>query len=219
MPTLLLDLDGTLTDPREGIVGSIRHALARLDAPVPPDAELLRCIGPPLADSFAELLEVPRQSPKIDEAIGHYRDRFDAHGWRENRVYAGIPELLHAAREHGFRCVVATSKPTLFAERIVQHFALRDHLAHVYGAELDGTRGAKAELLEHVLASEAIAAEDAVMVGDRRHDVDGARANGIACIGVLWGYGSLAELESAGADRVCSEPSSLLAAVASLGRS
>ena len=213
MQTLLFDLDGTLTDSREGIVACIGHALECLGEEPPPDATLDRFIGPPLEDGFAQLLGVPRESHRVGQAVARYRERFDERGWRENRVYPGVPELLEAVRERGWRCFVATSKPTVFARRILSHFGLRERLDGVYGSDLDGRLGSKPELVAHVLASEALAPQRAVMVGDRRHDVEGARANGVASIGVLWGYGSRAELESAGADRVCEDPSELLDAL------
>lgn len=217
MSTLLLDLDGTLTDPRDGIVASIRYALECLGEAPPPDGALERFIGPPLAASFTELLGTSPGDERIDLAISRYRERFAARGWRENRVYPGIPELLDALRGRGWRCVVATSKPGLFAERIALHFDLRRRLDGVYGSELDGRRGEKPELLAHVLETEAVSARRAIMLGDRRHDVLGARANGMRSIGAAWGYGSRSELEAAGADRVCASPAEVPDALAELG--
>jgi phosphoglycolate phosphatase len=215
-PTLLLDLDGTLTDPCEGIVGSIRHALVALGVTPPADADLLRCIGPPLAHSFSELLGCARDAARVASAIGHYRERFDARGWRENLVYPDILPALDAARQAGWRCLVATSKPTLFAERIASHFGLRERLDGVYGSSFDGRHSEKPELLAHILEVEQLDPQRTVMVGDRRHDVEGARANGVACIGVLWGYGSRDELVQAGAHLLCDAPGELLAAATSL---
>jgi phosphoglycolate phosphatase len=215
-PSLLLDLDGTLTDPRDGIVGSIRHALEALGAPAPPDADLARYIGPPLSHAFAELLGCARDAAHVVTAIERYRERFDARGWRENRVYAGVPELLDAACDAGWRCLVATSKPRVFAERIAAHFGLGERLDGVYGSELDGRLNEKPELLAHILTMEKLDARCSVMVGDRRHDVAGARANRVASVGVLWGYGSREELAGAGADALCEEPGELLALASSL---
>ncbi|MGH0028265.1 MAG: HAD hydrolase-like protein [Myxococcota bacterium] len=215
-PTLLLDLDGTLTDPHDGIVGSIRHALERLGATPPASTDLAHCIGPPLSESFAELLGEAPDSALVRSAIDLYRERFDASGWRENRVYPAIPAFLDAARAAGFACFVATSKPGVFAERIARHFDLARRLDGVHGSELDGRRGAKPELLAHVVAERALDPARTVMVGDRRHDVAGARANGLASVGVLWGYGSRRELLDAGADALCDEPAALLAAAESL---
>jgi phosphoglycolate phosphatase len=215
-PTLLLDLDGTLTDPHDGIVGCMRHALEALGVEPPPDAELARYIGPPLPHGFAALLGVPRDAPRVADAVGHYRERFDARGWRENRVYPEVPAFLDAARGAGWRCLVATSKPGVFAERIALHFGLRERLDGVYGSELDGRRGEKPELLAHVLEVERLDPRATVMVGDRRHDVLGARAHRLGSVGVLWGYGSREELLEAGAHALCAHPGELLEAAASL---
>lgn len=210
MLTLLLDLDGTLTDPREGIVGSLRYALERLDVAPPSDVSLTRCIGPPLAHTFAQLLGDDAPRTRIDAAIGHYRERFAERGWRENRVYSGIPELLAQAGERDWHCLLATSKPTVFAERIAEHFDLRAGLAGVYGSELDERRSDKAELIAYIAAREGLDPERTVMVGDRRHDVEGARANGIDTLGVTWGFGGRDELRSAGARWLCDEPATVL---------
>lgn len=210
MLTLLLDLDGTLTDPREGIVGCLRHALETLGRVAPSDAALTRCIGPPLAESFQQLLEVGPEDACIASAIAHYRERFDARGWIENRVVPGIPAFLEAAQERGWRAFVATSKPTVFAHRIARHFGLRPLLEGVYGSELDGRRAAKADLIAHVLHEEGLDPARTVMVGDRHHDVRGARAHGVSTVGVTWGYGSRDELARAGARWLCDDPAGLL---------
>ena len=216
MRALLIDLDGTLTDPREGIVGSLRHALEALGRVAPSDAQLASLIGPPLTDAFRELLgRDGGNTALVDEAIRHYRVRFSDRGWRENRVYAGVPELLRGARERGWRCLVATSKPTVFAERIALHFGLRPLLDGVYGSELDGGRTRKPELIAHLLSEERLAPEQALMVGDRRHDVEGAAAHGIDTIGVTYGFGSREELERAGARWLCDDPAAVLASALS----
>jgi phosphoglycolate phosphatase len=161
---VLLDLDGTLTDPREGILNCIRHALSRLDEPCPADGELERYIGPPLQTSFKEL---------------------------------------------GATLFVATSKPTIFAERIIDHFGLAGDIRAVFGSELDGTRSDKTELIAHVVAAQSLARETTYVVGDREHDIKGAKANGVAAIGALWGYGSRKELLDAGATIICEKPDQL----------
>ena len=217
--TRLLDLDGTLTDPHDGIVGSIRHALRCLGEDLPPDARLARYIGPTLAESFGELLGVSRDSERVALAIAHYRERFSDRGWRENRVYPRVPGFLDTAGARGWRRVIATSKPRVFAERIAVHFDLRRRLDAIYGSKLDGRLGAKPELVAHVLASESVPPEQAVMIGDRRHDVEGARANGLASIGVTWGYASPEELETAGASYLCDDVDSVLEALDALSSS
>lgn len=210
--TVLLDLDGTLTDPRDGIVRSIRHALERLGAPCPPDASLVRYIGPPLHASFGELLGTDDRA-RMDEAVALYRERYRPVGLFENAVYDGIPEALGALRAAGHRLVVCTAKPTEFAERILAHFGLRDAFEAVHGAELDGTRTDKAELMAWLLPRAGIDPADAVMVGDREHDVVAARANGVRAVGVLWGYGSAAELAAAGAHALVARPEEIADAV------
>jgi phosphoglycolate phosphatase len=210
---VLLDLDGTLTDPRTGIVRCIRDALERLDRPCPPDAALAAYIGPPLRGTFGALLATADPA-LIERAMSLYRERFAETGLYENEVYAGVPAMLEALNGAGRRLFVATSKPAVFAERIVRHFALDHHLAGVYGAELDGRLDDKGQLLAHVLAKEGVAAAAVVMVGDRAVDVSAAHDNGVRAIGVLWGYGSRDELQDAGAHAVCATPRDLPATVA-----
>jgi len=210
--TLLLDLDGTLTDPRDGIVRSLAFALRALGAPVPGEDALARCIGPPLEDTFRALLP-DATAPRIAAAIEQYRIRFDRIGWRENRVYPEVPGFLAALRARDLRAIVATSKPQIFATRIARHFELEAQLDAIYGSELDGTRGRKPELLAHILASEGLVPERAIMVGDRRHDVEGANAHGMRSLGVTWGYGDRAELDAAGATWICDDLAEALAVV------
>jgi phosphoglycolate phosphatase len=199
---VLLDLDGTLTDPREGIVASLRYALERLGIPPPPEAELARQIGPPLRDALRALLG-ESDAASLERAVRLYRERFAERGLFENRVHPGVPRLLCALSARGGRACVVTSKPSAFARRILRHFGLETELAAVYGSGMDGALARKPELVAHALACESLAPDDAVMVGDRRHDVEGARACGVASIGVTWGYGSRAELEAAGATWIC----------------
>ena len=151
------------------------------------------------------------EASRIEEAMGLYRQRFAATGLYENQVYAGIPAMLEHAQQAATAMYVATSKPTVFAERIVQHFGLDHHFRQVYGAELDGRRENKADLLAYLLASEGVSPQAAVMIGDRAADVRAARANGVRSIGVLWGYGSAHELLDAGVDILCKTPSELAA--------
>jgi phosphoglycolate phosphatase len=212
VPTVLLDLDGTLTDPREGIVGCIRHALVGLGHTPPPDGILARYIGPPLADTFRELLGDPGEE-SVARAIELYRERFGPTGLFENRVYPGIPELLSGLTERGLRAAIATSKPAVYAERIAVHFGLRERLHAVYGSELDGRRVHKRDLLAHALDAAGVSAAETVMVGDRHLDVAGAAANGIDTIGVTWGYGTRAELREAGARWVCDAPDEVVAII------
>lgn len=204
---LLFDLDGTLTDPQERIIRCIQHALEKDGRPVPSHADLLWCIGPPLNESMAKL------APELDEAgvwrlVGYYRERFATVGLFENGVYPEIPGLLaRLAQRHTL--YVATSKPQIFARKIIDHYGLAPFFRVVYGSELDYTRADKAELIGYILAQEKIAPSEALIVGDRLHDVRGAKKTGIASVGVTWGYGGRAELEAAGADRVVDTVSEL----------
>jgi len=209
---VLLDLDGTLTDPRPGIVGCIRYALQRLARPCPPDDALAACIGPPLRGTFGSLLGTT-DTVLIERAMAFYRERFADVGLYENEVYPGIPAALDALGGVGGRLFVATSTPAVFADRIVRHFALAHHFGGVYGPELDGRLDDKADLLRHLLATEGLDPTGAVIVGDRYADILAGSANGVRAIGVLWGYGSRQELLDAGATAVCAAPGDLPACV------
>lgn len=203
MPTIFLDLDGTLTDPKPGITRSIIHALENLGRPAPSEDALGWAIGPPLRESLASLVG----EADADRALALYRERFAETGLFENRVYDGVPEMLEALRSAGWRLFLATSKPWIYAERIIDHFGLSPMLDGGFGSELDGTRADKSALLAHALAETGARARGSVMLGDRRHDVQGAAANGLPAIGALWGYGGRDELAKAGADCLAEGPS------------
>ncbi len=202
---VLLDLDGTLTDPREGIVGCIKYALNELAHGCPSDSELSRYIGPPLHDTFSELLS-STDSARINTAVALYRERFAVTGMFENSVYPGITEALSDLQELGAVLYVATSKPQVYAFKIVEHFGLGEFFRAVYGSELDGTRSNKADLIAHILKTESLSPGSTCMVGDRLHDMVGAKANSVFPVGVLWGYGSRDELVSGGAAALCESP-------------
>lgn len=206
---LLFDLDGTLTDPKQGILSCIRHALRELNIDIDPDTRLESCIGPPLRDSFRSLCGADSSDEHIEAAVSLYRERFSTLGLFENRVYDGIPQCLQDLRASADTLHLATSKPAIYATRIVEHFALLHHLDGVYGSELDGRLGDKTELIRHVIERENLRAENTVMIGDRSFDMIGAHNNRVRAIGVLWGYGSAAELRQAGADAVCASPRAL----------
>ncbi|MEH2532290.1 phosphoglycolate phosphatase [Bradyrhizobium sp. AZCC 1588] len=210
MDTIYFDLDGTLTDPKPGITRSIQYALQRLDHPtIPTEDELTWCIGPPLRSSFVKLLG----DHSADRAVTLYRERFSDIGLYENGVYDGIDEVLTALRASGHRLFVATSKAHVFAERIIDHFGLRKHFERVFGAELDGTRADKSHLLQYALKEVAVDPSKTLMIGDRSHDMVGAKNNGMKGIGVLYGYGSRAELIEAGAHHVCATPGAILGCI------
>lgn len=214
--TLLFDLDGTLTDPRDGITRCICQALETLEMPCPSEEALLSWIGPPLQRSFREHLG-EENAHLVPAAMSAYRERFVRVGMFENAVYPGITEALFALRHCGWTLFVATAKPTVFAERILEHFGLRKHFTNVYGSELSGQHSDKGELIAHLLRSEGIAPDRATMIGDRAQDMLGARQNGVRALGVLWGYGSRTELEDAGAHQVFSEIPELVAALSRAG--
>ena len=202
-PVLLFDLDGTLSDNYEGISRSIRYALERLGASAPDETTLRTCVGPPLRESLARLLPSP-DATAIEAALAAYRERFHDVGWRENTVYEGVPEALAALAAAGARMYVCTSKPEVFATRIIAHFGLDALVTRVYGVDLAGALDDKRTLLAHLLATESLQADRAIMIGDRHLDVRAAQANGTRAVGVLWGYGSEAEL--VGAERLLATP-------------
>ena len=208
LPTVLFDLDGTLTDSRAGITACIRHALDRLGHACPDEEALAIYVGPPLRGTLSTLLGTT-DTTLIETALGHYRSRYDAVGLFENRVYDAVPAMLEAVARRGHAMAVATAKTRHAATRIVEHFGLARHFSGVYGAEPGGRFDAKLDLLGHLIESGVIRAEHAVMVGDRASDIVAAKVNGIRSIGALWGYGEPGELADAGADVLCETPQAL----------
>ena len=200
---ILFDLDGTLTEPFEGITNSVLYALHKCGI-AETDREKLRAfIGPPLLASFSEYYGMTREEARL--AVSFYREYYEERGIFENAVIPGIPALVQALSER-YRLFVATSKPELFAERIMERFGLRPYFVRTFGASLDETRTEKAEVIAYALQEGGIARETALMVGDRKHDILGAKANGIRSMGVLFGYGSREELVEAGADCIAETP-------------
>jgi len=211
MDAIFFDLDGTLTNPKPGITRSIQYALQKLDHPtMPTEDELTWCIGPPLRASFVSLLGAETSA---DLAVTYYRERFSDVGLYENGVYDGIGDVLTSLCASGHKLFVATSKPHVFAERIIDHFGLRNHFERVFGSELDGTRVDKSHLLEYALKEMAVDPAKTLMIGDRSHDMIGAKNNGMKGIGVLYGYGSRDELLQAGAHQVCATPGAILGCI------
>ncbi|MBB3021175.1 phosphoglycolate phosphatase [Microvirga lupini] len=202
----LFDLDGTLTDPKTGITRSVQYALERMGRPVPEADELTWMIGPPLIAGFTKLLGMADEAP---EAVRLYRERFSDVGLFENEVYAGIPAVLRILQDKGIRLYVATSKPHVFARRILDHFELSRFFVGIYGSELDNRNADKRDLIRHILEQERFDPAQAVMIGDREHDAIGAKANGIMSIGVTWGYGSREELLAAGVACLVDDPQAL----------
>lgn len=198
---ILFDLDGTLTDPGDGITNSVAYALARMGCDVASRKELEAYIGPPLAASFRQLAGLG--ADEAEEAVRCYREYFAERGIFENKLYCGIPALLSGLAADGAILAIASSKPQVFVKRIAEYFGIGDSFAFIGGSELDGRRVAKADVIRYVL--DELGVHDygrVVMVGDRRHDVEGAAVHGILSIGVSYGYGGRTELEQAGAYRV-----------------
>ena len=206
---IFLDLDGTLTDPKPGITKSFIYALEKLGLPAPTPDDLEWVIGPALLDSFAKLNVT---DPQV--AVDLYRERYTDVGLFENRVYDGIPELLLGLRDAGYTMCLATAKPHIYARKITAHFGLAQYLTHEFGPELDGTRNNKGELLAYALDLTGYDVKNSIMIGDRHHDIDAARAVGMKSIGVIWGFGANDEL--AQADAICETRAALETAIASL---
>ncbi len=201
---LFFDLDGTLTDSGPGILASVAYALRKLGVE-PPEPEKLRpFIGPPLLWSFAHFYGFDEE--KSREGVRLYREYFTAGGMFENSVYPGIPEAMERLRAAGFRMAVATSKPEPFSRQIISHFRLEGYFEAVCGATMDETRTEKADVIRYALATLGAVPEESLMVGDREHDVLGAKTVGLSCLGALWGYGSREELTNAGASALAETP-------------
>ncbi|MBD3109192.1 HAD family hydrolase [Bacillus sp. AGMB 02131] len=192
---ILFDLDGTLSDPKEGITKSVQYALRKFGVDEP-DLDKLECfIGPPLKVSFSDYYHFDEE--KAEKAIGFYRERFTEKGMFENVLYEEIPLLLTSLKEQGYILVVATSKPTVYAEEILKHFQIDRFFEKIVGSNLDGTRSAKAEIIQYIINHySGQRLSDFIMIGDRKHDIIGANQCGIDSVGVTYGYGSLNELQS-----------------------
>jgi len=202
---LLFDLDGTLTDSRSGIIRSIQHAMRALGIEPLSEESLGWCVGPSARQIFARLLAT-NDERLIDRAYAHYLERYESIGYRENRVYGGVAAMLTAVTP-GRRLIVATSKLTAIAERILAEFKLRDFFEGTYGSERDGRFADKRALVAHVLRAAGLEPQASAIVGDRVHDIDGGRAAGIVTIAAGWGYGTADELGAA--DYFCAAPADL----------
>ena len=204
------DLDGTLTDPALGITNSFKHAFVHFGLEIPSYEKLCTFIGPPLVDTFKN--ELHFDDAKVDEGVKAYREYFSTKGIFENKVYDGIPQLLKNLKAKGKTLVVATSKPEEFAVKIIDHFGLSEYFTYVCGSCMDETRSTKAEVIKYALDLCGISdaqKQQVLMIGDRKHDIAGAKANGIESCGILFGYGSREELEQAGADYIADSVQSL----------
>ncbi len=198
--TVLFDLDGTLTDPGQGITNSVAYALEKFGIEVKDKRELYKFIGPPLHESFRKYYGF--SDKEAETAIVYYREYFRDTGIFENKVYDGIESLLNEIKLSGRKIILATSKPEEFAKRILVHFGLDKFFDFVAGATMDTSRSKKGDVIAYAIKESGCSPENTVMIGDRLHDIFGAKENGLDSIGVLFGYGSRKELENAGADYI-----------------
>lgn len=205
---IFFDLDGTLTDPQEGITNCVRYALEYYGINETDYSKLMRFIGPPLVYSFQEYYGFDKI--KALEAVEKYRERFSSIGLFENKVYDGIYELLQTLTDSGHLLVLATSKPRVFAEKIMAKYRLRPYFKMISGSELDGTRNDKNEVIEYAIEKLGCPRDKIIMVGDRKHDILGAKKCGVASCGVRFGYAEENELENAGADYIADTLDELL---------
>ncbi|MCF0241802.1 MAG: HAD family hydrolase [Treponema sp.] len=207
---LLFDLDGTLTNPAKGITNSFIHALKYFGLEIPPYEKLLTFIGPPLIDTFKTQFGFDDEKAKL--GVIKYREYFADKGLFENEVYDGIIELLEKLKESGYRLFIATSKPEVYSKRIAERFGFSKYFEKICGSNLDETRSKKSEVISYTLECACISESEkskVIMIGDRHHDIDGAKETGIDCCGVLFGYGSKEELENAGANYIAESVSNL----------
>ena len=209
MITVLLDLDGTLSDSKPGIAASFRYTVGQLGHDPDAAGDLTWAVGPPIAVSMRRLLG-QYGDDRVEHAVGIYRARYSEVGIYGCTVYPGIVGMLDALRDAALTMFVATSKRRDFADRVIDHLSLRPYVRGVYGALPSGGLDEKQDLLAHILSVEGIAASGAVMIGDRMHDMHAARYNDIRPIGVLWGYGGRQELLAAGADAVAAVPADVV---------
>lgn len=198
---ILFDLDGTLTDPKVGITRCVQYALEKMGIIEDDIEKLVHFIGPPLMLTFKESYHLTEE--QAWQALGYYRERFSTVGLYENAVFPGIPELLAGLKEKGKTLYVATSKPTVYSERILEHFGLHGYFQAIIGSNLDGTRVEKYEVIDYLLSQLGDHDRSKVlMVGDRKHDIIGARRHGVAVAAVAYGYGTLEELDQAKPDYI-----------------
>lgn len=206
---VLFDLDGTLTDSQDGIMNAIEYALEYYGIRVPDRTSLRPFLGPPLSESMQKYYGF--DSVKAVEAVEKFREYYNTRGLFENRVYPGVEAMLERVRDTGRRMFVATSKPEQVAGEILKHFGLAEYFDYIGGATPDDSRVKKADVVRYVLDTAGIACpDDAVMVGDRKHDILGAKSNGLEAVGVLYGYGDKQELEMAGADYLAKQAEDIL---------
>lgn len=204
---VLFDLDGTLTDPASGITRSVQYSLKKFGIESEPD-ELKKFIGPPLYDSYVEYYGFTKE--QAVEAVAYYRELYrDGGAMFDCKVCEGIPELLEKLKNEGVDLIVATSKPLVMADKILEKFDLAKYFNYVFGCELDGRRTKKEEVIAYALENHPVDLSRSIMVGDRLHDINGAHLNGLLAIAVMWGYGSREEFAEYHADFVAENASEL----------
>ncbi len=209
---ILLDLDGTVSDPMVGICTSVQYGLRKMGIEVPDIKVLTPFIGPPLRDSFRKYYHIPEEN--IEKVVAFYRERFSTVGLFENELYPGMKDMLADLKKAGKHLTLASSKPRVFVQKILDYFDITGYFEVIMGSELDGTRENKIEIIEESLRllfkDGPVAKESCVMVGDRKYDVSAAGLTGLKSIGVTYGYGSREELEEAGADLIADSVSELM---------
>ncbi len=204
---ILFDLDGTLTDSAEGITKCVQYALKALGVDEPDLNKLRPFIGPPLIESFMKFYGMTEEEARTGTA--KYRERFAGTGIYENKIYTGVPEMLAQLKQQGYTLAIATSKPAVFARRVADYFNITQYFDYISGPDFNGSLPTKADVVADVLAHfnlEGTQKAQALMIGDRRHDILGAKACGIKAVGVTYGYAAPGELEEAGADFIVDTP-------------
>lgn len=196
--TIIFDLDGTLTDSQTGIINSLAYAFKQMGLPMPVQSQLKKFIGPPLSQSFQDFCGL--NDIETQKTISYYRQYFADKGWKENQLLPGARELLAKLKQAGKTLLVASSKPEVFVKQILDHFEIDSYFTVIAGASLDDSRSQKSAVIAHALKTAKIEElKGCVMVGDRKHDVEGAKVQGLPTIGLLLGFGSRQELEESGA--------------------
>lgn len=213
---ILFDLDGTLTDPAEGITNSVRHALDKMEIEYGPEMDLTRFIGPPLDESFRDIFGLEEEA--IHKAIGYFREYFADKGLYQNYPFEGMAEMLQNLCGEGFTLYIATSKPQIFAEKVLEMFDMAQYFANITGSPLNDAGTSKDEIIRISLETNSINPETAIMVGDRKHDILGAAKNGIPSVGVLFGYGDRQEHTAAGATYIAEDIGRLYSILIEAGR-
>ena len=208
LTNVLFDLDGTLTDSKDGIIKCMHYALDKLDCKYPAEFEDDSFIGPPLRITFKKLFNTNDEA-LIEKAVALYRERFSTVGLFENKVYPGIPEMLSSLHKKSFKLYVVTSKAKIYADRIIDHFQLSPWFNDVYGSELGGRFDNKADLITFILNNRKLRVEETVMIGDKKEDIMAGKANRTKTIGVTYGYGSLQEISDTAPDYICGSPAEI----------